>query len=61
MKLPALSGSMVMRSSASSLGTDRNTKNRLNLLSDKLTELESEVHNARMDANVKDVENLGNL
>ena len=50
-----------MRSSAASLGTDRNTKNRLNLLSDKLTELESEVHNARMDANVKDVENLGNL
>ena len=50
MKLPALSSSMVMRSSSVS---DRNTKNRLHLLSSKLDELESEVHNARMDANVK--------
>ena len=52
MKLPALSGSMMMRSSAASLGSDRNTKNRLNLLGNKLDELEQELHNTRMDANV---------
>ena len=58
MKLPALSNSMMMRSSSVS---DRNTKNRLHILSSKLEELESEVHNARMDANVKILIISGNL
>lgn len=52
MKLPALSGSLNMRSSAISLGSERNTKNRLTIIATKLDDLSAQVHNARMDSNV---------
>ena len=48
MQLPTLQ----MRQSAISLGTERNTKNKLNNLSEKLDELQAEVHNTRMDTHV---------
>ena len=48
MKLPSLS----MRKSAVSLTNERNTKYKLQNLEQKLNDLQAEVHNARMDANV---------
>lgn len=48
MKLPILPTNKSMVSTH----TDRNTKNKLYLLSEKVEELRSEVHNTRMDSNV---------
>ena len=48
MKLPQLA----TRRSANSLSSERNTKYKLQNLEQKLDDLQSEVHNTRMDANV---------
>lgn len=53
MKLPELSSSALRKSAISFKSTtERNTRNQLNLISQKLEDMQSEVHNARMDSNV---------
>ena len=52
LKLPNLSNMRKSISSFTSVTTERNTRNQLNSISHKLEDLQSELHNARMDANV---------
>lgn len=52
-KLPSLSNTANMRKSVSfTTTTERNTRNQLTLITQKLDDMQSEIHNARMDANV---------
>lgn len=52
LKLPNLSNMRKSITSFASVTTERNTRNQLNNISHKLEELQGDLHNTRMDANV---------
>ena len=52
MKLPVLPNNK----SSVNLSYERNTKNKLKQLGDKLEELQADLHNTRMDGNVHQIE-----
>lgn len=52
MKLPALPMMRKSITSFTSVTTERNTRNQLSSISHKVEDLQNDLHNARMDANV---------